>query len=94
MWVPALTTDARDEWREDVLSGGSVEHFWDGGRVSTDAFGGASGARFGIVYDVYLLYDGGAEWRGATAPKPRSAGAPVIGVVDRLARDVRRALGE
>ena len=69
-----------------------VSHLWDAGNVIGQDFLDRFGVTFGgLDYDFFLLFDREATW-DATAPRPVSSGATVIGDSDRLAESAEALL--
>ena len=88
IWVPRWATDARTEIAGAGMVDRRAAHFWDTGKVVGEPFLQQFGVDFGgLDYDFYLLFGRDATW-GASAPRPVSSGATVIGDSERLARDI------
>jgi len=88
VWVQRWATDARTEIDGAGMVDQRVAHFWDPGTVVGEPFLQRFGVDFGgLDYDFFLLFDRDATW-DASAPRPVSSGATVIGDSERLARDV------
>jgi hypothetical protein len=95
VWMPMLTTDAREEWDASELPDDRVTHFWDGDRVlgtwlAERDVGGSGFA--GVVWDAFFVFGPEAGW--GTEPGPLlGAGAPVIDDTDELDKVLLPLLG-
>ena len=88
IWVQRWATDARTEIAGAGMVDRRAAHFSDTGKVVGEPFLQQFGVDFGgLDYDFYLLFGRDATW-GASAPRPVSSGATVIGDSERLARDI------
>jgi len=88
VWVGRWATDSRAEVDGGGMVDRRVTHLWDAGNVIDQGFLDRLGVDFGgLDYDFFLLFDRDATW-DASAPRPVSSGATVIGDSERLARDV------
>jgi hypothetical protein len=88
VWVQRWATDARTEIDGAGMVDQRVTHFWDTGKVVGAPFLQRFGVDFGgLDYDFFLLFGRDATW-GASAPRPVSSGATVIGDSERLGRDL------
>jgi hypothetical protein len=93
VWVQRWTADARTEIDGAGMVDQRVAHFWDAGKVVDAPFLQRFGVDFGgLDYDFFLLFGPAASW-GASAPRPVSSGATVIGDSERLGRDIAPLLG-
>lgn len=70
VWQPILPSDAKLTVGRATkrLSDPRVSHYWDGENVFAQTFAPVLGVE-DQAWDVYLLYDGAAEW-GDAPPKP------------------------
>jgi hypothetical protein len=88
VWVQRWATDARTEIDGAGMVDQRVAHYWDTGKVVGAPFLQRFGVDFGgLDYDFFLLFGRDATW-GASAPRPVSSGATVIGDHQQLARDI------
>ena len=92
VWVKRWALDTREEIDGAGMVDPRVSHLWDAGNVIGQGFLGRFGVTFGgLDYDFFLLFDREATW-DATAPRPVSSGATVIGDSDRLAESAEALL--
>lgn len=71
VWVPILASDATFTVGRatKLLSNDGVAHYWDSAGTLAEAFADVLGLGDAPAWDVYLLYDQGAEWLDKP-PKP------------------------
>jgi hypothetical protein len=92
VWLPVLATDERFEVA-DLLVDPRATHFWDGGRLVSDALAGVAGVPAdGLLWDAFLVFAPDAAWESAP-PEPVARGAPVVSEVQRLERALEPYLG-
>ena len=92
VWVKRWALDTREEIDGAGMVDPRVSHLWDAGNVIGQDFLDRFGVTFGgLDYDFFLLFDREATWE-ATAPRPVSSGATVIGDSDRLAESAAALL--
>ncbi|HWJ54280.1 MAG TPA: hypothetical protein VNT24_12965 [Propionibacteriaceae bacterium] len=92
VWVKRWALDTREEIDGAGMVDPRVSHLWDAGNVIGQDFLDRFGVTFGgLDYDFFLLFDREATW-DATAPRPVSSGATVIGDSDRLAESAAALL--
>jgi hypothetical protein len=92
VWVKRWALDTREEIDGAGMVDPRVSHLWDAGNLVDQGFLGRFGVTFGgLDYDFFLLFDREATW-DATAPRPVSSGATVIGDSDRLAESAAALL--
>ncbi len=88
VWVQRWATDVRSEIDGAGMIDQRVTHLWDAGKVIGTPLLERFGVDFGgLDYDFFLLFGRDATW-DASAPRPVSSGATVIGDSERLARDI------
>jgi hypothetical protein len=73
VWIPAIRGDdyAAAEKSLDKIPDPRSRHYWDGAQELGEAFSPVLGIRARMAWDVYLLYDGNAEWKDGP-PVPAS----------------------
>lgn len=89
VWVPALGTDARDEWDPSAIPDERVHHFWDGDFQLAGEFADQLGDESPWVYDVYAVYDEDARWGDA----PVGSGGTVIAEAEQMRDELTPLLG-
>jgi hypothetical protein len=67
VWIPAIAGDdyAAASRAQSKVVDQRARHYWDGSQALGDAFSPLLGIRSQMAWDVYLLYDGNAEWKEA-----------------------------
>ena len=92
LWVKRWVTDTRAEIDGAGMVDPRVTHLWDARNLVGQGFLERLGVDLGgLDYDFFLLFDREATW-DATAPRPVSSGATVIGDSDRLAESAEALL--
>lgn len=93
MWTPALATDERSAWDENLLDDPRVTSLWDGDRAVSRwaANAGDLGIEpFGsIVYDVFFVFAPDARW-DSTPTGLLASGLPVLGESSKLASAIEQ----
>ena len=73
VWIPAISGD-RYEATENAMTlipDERARHYWDGSQALGEALSPTLGIRAQMAGDVYVVYDGAAEW-GDAPPAPTS----------------------
>lgn len=67
VWIPAISGDdyAAANRSLNKIVDERARHYWDGGQELGEAFSPVLGIRSRMAWDVYLLFDANAEWKGA-----------------------------
>jgi hypothetical protein len=71
VWIPAIGGDdyAAAVRSLSKVSDSRARHYWDGAQELGEKVSPVLGVRARMAWDVYLLYDGNAEWKdGPPAP--------------------------
>ena len=72
VWFKMWPGDDRSSWAKDLLRDARVIQFWDPdktvGKFYLDHFGLNRSNPGGALWDVYILYDAKAEWKGVPSP--------------------------
>ena len=71
IWVPILPKDSLQAAEAEAcdFTDSRISHLWDTNRSLSEAFATSLGLQ-SPAWDVYLLFDSGAEWIGDDAPRP------------------------
>ena len=103
VWFNMFPGDARQRWRDDLLSDTRVAHYWDEqrlvGRLYFQGLPQIWEKRAAetvppedlVLWDAYLLYAPNAQWRDQP-PDVVSWGATILRTADRLTRDLETVL--
>lgn len=83
VWLPVLPDDERGKIRTSLLSDERVSHFWDPEAVTGTWFAERRGEELVFAWDLFLLYDGNAEWHQDRSGAV-SIGNPVIKTREKL----------
>jgi hypothetical protein len=100
VWIPAIGSD-RFEATENAMTlipDERARHYWDGSQALGEVLSPSLGIRAKMAWDVYVVYDGAAEWEDSP-PRPLSwlhqkAGEDVLLELteERLVEQLRAAL--
>jgi hypothetical protein len=65
IWIPAITGDDYAAALRSLpkIPDARARHYWDGAQVLGEAFSPLLGIRSRMAWDVYLLFDGKADWK-------------------------------
>jgi hypothetical protein len=65
IWIPAITGDDYGAAMGSLskVPDPRARHYWDGGQALGEAFSPLLGIRSRMAWDVYLLFDGKAQWK-------------------------------
>jgi hypothetical protein len=71
IWIPILPKDSQQAAEAEAcdFTDSRISHLWDVNRRLAGAFAGTLGLQT-PAWDVYLLFDAGAEWIGNDPPQP------------------------
>jgi len=94
VWVPILASDGEFAVGRATkyLPDDRVAHYWDGNGELVKSFAPVLGLGEAAAWDVYLLYDKGAEWTD-TPPKP-IFWQEQLGISDETALDAVKMTAE
>ena len=89
VWIPAIAGDdyAAANRALSLVPDERARHYWDGSQELGEAFSPVLGLRARMAWDVYLLFDGEAEWKDAPP-------APVEWLHQLVGEDPGRAFSE
>ena len=72
VWVKTMASDEPSRWPRDLLTDSRAIHFWDPqntvGMFYKDQFQVKDKNAAGGLWDVYILYDEQALWKGSPSP--------------------------
>lgn len=67
VWIPAINGDSYAAASRSLnkVVDERARHYWDGGQELGEALSPILGIQARMAWDVYLLFDGNAEWKDA-----------------------------
>lgn len=96
VWMPMLPSDARDTWKEKLLSDDRVHHYWNENRSVGRWFTkNASDCKSlgSVAWDAYYVFSDDAEL-GEPLASVSGCGTTIIGESDGLAEAMAKILAK
>lgn len=93
VWLPMLSSDAREEWNGTTMPDPRVIHFWDGETEIGQWFAEQVEGYRGISWDAYYLYGPDAIWEDLPSPLVGSGGT-IYAERETLRTQLNALLGE
>jgi len=70
VWIPAIASDRFEATANAMalIPDERARHYWDGSQALGEAVSPSLGIRAKMAWDVYIVYDGAAEWEPSGPP--------------------------
>lgn len=96
VWLPIQDGDDREDAKRSAnrIHDPRVTHYWGSDLALTEAFKAPIGLEEGHAWDVFLLYDEGTAWQGASPPAPVSYMHQRLPLPEERTLDARRLAEE